>query len=471
MSGCIAGLVLIQALRAQYPGQYPPGQYPPTYPPNTYPGGGYPPNTYPPNTYPGGRLPGGLPVPDIHLPKREPKQKTETTVSPVDGTLRKLGEKDLLLQTTPKRTLRFRVLAKTQFRDKQGQPIRDSLLHPGDQLTVQANPDDQETALRVIFLRSGTDAERAAAEKSVDEASVHTPSAEDFGKTRTVTENASAESQPEYETPGTTPPATVPSTSPPSTSPASEPTADRGPGGIPVEPRGSGPISDQQMIREAREMADTFTTGLPNYTVDQSTARYYSPSGPRGWQPIDVVTNEMAHVDGKEQYRNFKINGSPTDQPERSGAWSTGEFSTTLQDVLSVATNASFRRRGEARVAGRQCVVYDLTVDSASSHWTMVSPDGRQLNAAYEGGIWIDKETRRVLRIEQRTTGLPYDFPLARSESTLEYNLVKIEQHTYLLPASSEVIGCVRGSGTCTRNVIQFKNYRKFTADSNVKYN
>ena len=119
------------------------------------------------------------------------------------------------------------------------------------------------------------------------------------------------------------------------------------------------------MIRDAREAASRFSAGLPNYLADQSTARYFSPNGPRGWQPIDVVTAELRYVDGKEQYRNFKINGSPTNQPEGSGAWSTGEFSTTLEDVLSPATNASFRRRGEARVAGRQAVVFDITVEAA----------------------------------------------------------------------------------------------------------
>ena len=121
----------------------------------------------------------------------------------MDGTLRKLGEKDLLLQTGGKQILRFRVLAKTQFRNKQGEPIRDSLLHPGDQLTVQANPDDEETALRVILLRNGTEAERAAAEKPYEEASVRAPRAEDFGKSRTVTDtNTANESQPQFETPG-----------------------------------------------------------------------------------------------------------------------------------------------------------------------------------------------------------------------------------------------------------------------------
>src|SRR5690242_8949910 len=100
------GLALAQYPPGQYPpGQYPPGQYPPNtyppgqYPPNTYPGQ-YPPNTYPPNTYPT-RLPGGvpvnLPVPEVKLPKKQPREKggedVKSTVCSADGALRKLGER------------------------------------------------------------------------------------------------------------------------------------------------------------------------------------------------------------------------------------------------------------------------------------------------------------------------------------------------------------------------------------------
>src|SRR5438552_18227588 len=86
----------------QYPpGQYPPGQYPPgQYPPGQYPPGQYPPGQYPPNTYPT-RLPGGIPVgipvPEVKLPKRQPKEKSpdemKITIASVDGALRKMGEK------------------------------------------------------------------------------------------------------------------------------------------------------------------------------------------------------------------------------------------------------------------------------------------------------------------------------------------------------------------------------------------
>jgi hypothetical protein len=67
----------------------------------------------------------------------------------MDGTLRQLGEKDLYLETVNHKILKFRLLAKTQFRDKEGESVRDSLLKPGDQLSLQVNGDDPETALRV----------------------------------------------------------------------------------------------------------------------------------------------------------------------------------------------------------------------------------------------------------------------------------------------------------------------------------
>ena len=70
----------------------------------------------------------------------------------------------------------------------------------------------------------------------------------------------------------------------------------------------------------------------------------------------------------------------------------------------------------------------------------MVSPDDRRYNPAYEGAIWVDKDTRRVLRIEQRTSSMPRDWPFKGAECILEYGFVKIDQKTYLLPATAEPV-------------------------------
>lgn len=457
------GLALAQYPPGQYPpGQYPPGQYPPGYPPGQYPGQ-YPPNTYP-TRLPGG-VPVGLPVPEVKLPKKQPKEKKDDevkiTMASADGTLRKMGEKDLFLQTSPKAILRFRLLAKTQFHNKAGEQIRDSLLHPGDQLSVQVNTDDEETALRVTLLRNGTAAERSAAELPFDESTARAPKPEDLSKPKTVTAKESA--PPDSDAPPETEPAKTGADAPAAAAPvAPDPSA---------MPHRTGPVTDDQLIADARSASENFTSTLPNFLADQSTKRYFSTSNPASWQPIDEIGAEVAYVNGKEDYRKITVNGEPTSlPPEKTGSWSTGEFGTTLADLMSPLTHASFHRRGEDRIGSRTALIFDYQVEQANSHWAIVAPDQRTFKPPFEGSIWVDKETGRVLRLEERTTFMPPDFPFSKAESTLEYAYARIDQKTYLMPSLSENLACMRGSRTCSKNVITFNNYRKFTADSKVTF-
>jgi hypothetical protein len=82
----------------------------------------------------------------------------------------------------------------------------------------------------------------------------------------------------------------------------------------------------------------------------------------------------------------------------------------------------------------------------------------------------VDKELHRVLRIERRAAGITSALPYDRLEATLEYGYVPIDGKNYLLPVTSENMACFRGSSDCTRNLIEFHNYRKFTADSSVTF-
>ena len=443
---------------------YPPGQYPD---PNQYPPGQYPPNQYPARL-PGG-IPIGIPVPQINLPKRKPKEdkKEDTsgvkiTLASVDGALRKLGEKDLLLETNPTRILKFRLLVKTQFKNSEGEPVRDSLLHPGDRLSIQVNADDAETALKVILLRAGSAPEREAAAKSVEEAKIATPTADDLTNVRTTLAHETAAPAP----PSGTSPAEPPTS-------ADRPTISERPDierPVTVSRPSSG--NPDEIISDAREAAVNFTADLPNFLVQQVTTRYASNTRSVNWQAIDTVTADVACVNGKEDYRNIAINGRPTNGPvERTGTWSTGEFAVTLQDILAPATAATFMKQRQEVLGSRTAYVFDLAVEEGNSHWVLVGPTGRQYRPAYKGAIWIDKETRRVLRIEQianssQSIGVPYD----KAESVVEYGFVNIEGKSYLLPAQSENLACLRGSSNCVRNLIEFRNYRKFSASSDIKY-
>lgn len=455
-------LALSQTGPTQYPpGQYPPGQYPPgQYPPGQYPPGQYPPDQQPPSTYPG-RLPGGINLPPIPWPKRKPKEDKKddkagdamrVEMRSVEGALRQLAAKELLLGV-PGSVLRFRLLAKTRFLDARNEPVRDSLLQPGDHLSIQTNEDDPETALRVILLRQGSSSERAAASKPVDPASIRVPGAQDGGSSRSSTASEAAEAE-------------TPSPGPRAPHATRDESSPRRP---PDQPTSLPP--DQQVLADAAEAAASFAEDIPNFLVEQVTNRSASQTDPPDWRAIDVVTAEVASVDGREKYSNVRINGRPAERPvEKTGAWSTGEFVTTLQNLFNPASGASFAKVRDGRASGRPADVYEFAIAPDRSDWVLATDTGTTYRTAYRGQVWIDKVSHRVLKIEQTAEGLPPTFPYDRAETFVEYAFVPLDGGIYVLPAQSESLGCRRGTSQCTRNTTSFRNYRKFTAESKISY-
>jgi hypothetical protein len=446
-----------------YPGQYPPGQYPP---------GQYPPGQYPPGSI---GLPGGINLPVPKLPGKKSKDtpdsnSTRVALRAADGTLRELGEKDLYLETPKHKILKFRTLAKTQFRDKEGAQVRDSLLKPGDQLSVQVNGDDPETALRVTFTRKGTTDERIAAGKPFDHDSAQTPVEADTHSAGTMetAPDPSGGSKPETSGSGDR---EIPTLAKAGSSDSTQPLEKAEPPVEKAKPVARPNATGDDIIASAREAADRLTDGLPNFLVQQNTTRYFSRVLPPQWQVLDVVTAEVASVDGKEDYRNIMVNGKPSSRPvEKTGAWSTGEFQTTLDSLLNPYTLAAFRKTKDDTIAGRSAYTYDFQVQQQNSNWDIHAPDGSKATPSYSGTVWIDKATFNVMRIEEQTGPLPSSFPFDKAESVVEYGFMNIDGKAYPLPVHSEILTCQRGTSTCTKNDIRFQNYRKFGADSNITF-
>lgn len=452
-------------------GQYPPGQYPPgQYPPGQYPPGQYPPGQYPPGQYPT-RLPGGVPVgipiPEIKIPKRAPKDKDaesakkdknsksemKIALRSLESSLRSLSDKSLEVDSDEKGTVTFRLLAKTTFLDKDDKPMRDSLLKPGDRLQVYFNPDDEETALRVVRLREGSAEERAAASQPAK------PKIAKINDDDVPVLRRGKQQHPDR-------PAEPEETPTPATRAAVEDTHKE----AETMAQAMG-LNTDPIIAEAREAAIDFTDTLPDFLVQQHTTRYMSSVQPPQWQAVDLVSAEVAVVKGHEEYRKVAINGRPTKQAiEKSGAWSTGEFATTLQDILSSATAARFVKRGSQSLAGRTAYVYDYTVKQPNSHWSIIPTGSKSYNPAYRGSIWIDRETKRILRIHQIATSFPDHFEFNRVELTLDYDFVRINGKQLLMPVHSDNMICQSGSTTCSRNEINFRNYRKFSSDSTITF-
>lgn len=273
----------------------------------------------------------------------------------------------------------------------------------------------------------------------------------------------------QYETPPEPPrtaPVTTASARPPATAAgtsAPEPPAS-------VEPPAPVNNAHTAFIDKAREAANNFLEGLPNYVCEQMTTRYASTGHVTDWQPIDVVTANLVYENHQERYLNLKINGKAVKKSiEETGAWSTGEFGTVLDDLFSPATAAHFRFIGERNIAGKRAALYDFDVDHPHSHWT-VHVTGQYIRPAYKGTVWIENDNARALRIEMQAIDVPKEFPYDKTEMALDYDYTNLGVNKFLLPVKAEILMCERDSSNCERNTIEFRNYHKYEGESTITF-
>ena len=225
-------------------------------------------------------------------------------------------------------------------------------------------------------------------------------------------------------------------------------------------------------IEKARAVAVDFTETLPDYLCQENIARSVSTTHVVNWQPIDIVSAEVVYEKGRERYRNLQINGKPVKakrMEELPGSWSTGEFATVLVDIFSPSTAADFRYRRQSRSGGRDAYVYDFDVDHEHSHWH-IQVGSQSVLPAYRGSMWLDKETGRVLRVEMQARHLPEEFPHDKIESAVDYEYIRIGTGQFLLPVHAENLSCERGTNVCSHNVIDFRNYHKYTGEATITF-
>jgi hypothetical protein len=509
-----AGLLFLIATLAADAQIYPPVGYPGGYPPGGSPGQ-YPPGGYP-GQYPGGP---GIPIPVPHRKgkskdsKDSKDSKSNEPLPNFRGRLKLMDAKVITLELDDHRFLDFKRTDKTKF-FKNGDELKTPSFKAGDQISVEGSEDQtgEFTAVNVYWERAASAVAKdengdgavqdtwkdvpsagpqqsagSAPKQSADSASPPAkpdpsdpgppvlrrgkPESESREKAAPLppgaTPNAPYSPDPEIfrEPPQPTAPSTPIQTAD-SGKPVSDPSILRNPGEVQIQQQGD------PLIRKATESSMDFIESLPDYICQELMARYQSETSPANWQPIDVVTTNLVYVRGKEDYKDVAINGKPTKKKleEIGGAWSTGEFGTILVDLFSPATAADFTYRHISRIAGVDAKEYDFTVKRENSHWT-IHEGGQTYQPAYTGTVWIDPSTGRVLRIEMQAHGFPDEFPTDHVESAVDYEYVRLgDLNQYLLPVHAATLACQRGTVLCSRNTIDFRNYRKYTGESTIQY-
>ena len=234
-------------------------------------------------------------------------------------------------------------------------------------------------------------------------------------------------------------------------------------------------IARLPLLEQARQHALDFAEELPNFVVTQNVTRYSQVPGNKDWQVDDRLEIELTYRVGKgEDFNLLRIDGKPARQTytDIGGSTSTGEFGSMIAALFSPQSKAEFKEVKRETFRGRPTVLYDFKVKRVNSLSTLSErTSGKKVIAGYSGSIWIDTESKRVLRIESSNDEIPAGFPITLSESAVEYDWITIAGERYLLPIHAEVLLGLDAKKFYTRNVIEFRNYRRFEAKIKIDPN
>jgi hypothetical protein len=225
-----------------------------------------------------------------------------------------------------------------------------------------------------------------------------------------------------------------------------------------------------QFLQAVRSKATAYIDNLPNFICTQITQRFIR-FFPSGWRQVDNFVADLSYYDKKEHYKILTVanQASPNATMETlSGTRSTGEFGTTLRALFDPNTNATFRLEGLDQTNGRDTVRIGYQVPKETSSRTINYNNQRTVITAYRGRCWIDPTSYQVVRLEDKALAIPEDFPITRSEGATDYDLAEISGVKYWLPVRAEVLLVEGAAKVHTRNVIEFKKYRKFEAEVKI---
>ena len=231
-------------------------------------------------------------------------------------------------------------------------------------------------------------------------------------------------------------------------------------------------LANLPVIEQARHYALSYVEELPNFIVNQRVSRFTRDPRSGQWRPKDILDIEVTFEASKgESYKLKSINGRPASNgyDNVGGASSTGEFGTVLVALFRPDARADFKQGPSDRINGRRATIYDFRILTRNSTYQVTETRSNQsVISGYRGSVWVDEETKRILRIEQAADDIPPNFPITVSESAVDYGWFEINGENFLLPKRAELIIGSDRDRLYSRNVLEFTNYRRFETDIRI---
>jgi len=229
-------------------------------------------------------------------------------------------------------------------------------------------------------------------------------------------------------------------------------------------------------IELSRKAALAYASSLPDFICTQLVHRYIDLAHLTqsvSWRALDTLTIRLSYFNQREDHTLVLVNGKPSEKTytDLGGTISAGEFALMQQQIFDPASQAVFTWKKWAKAGKRPAAIYLYQVDVSHSRFMLdfLTPAGfTQTIVGYHGTLEVDRESGNVMRLTYMADAIPKTCPISLSTTAVTYDFADVGGQQYLLPASSETE--MQSRELWTRNHAEYRDYRKFSADSTIRF-
>jgi hypothetical protein len=239
-------------------------------------------------------------------------------------------------------------------------------------------------------------------------------------------------------------------------------------GNVPAAPDES---AQNRILAAMHHYAAEYVANLPNFICDQITHQFEAGRKPKHWHKGDILTSKLVFNQGREERTLELVNNKPVEHAFRywrAPLTSEGEFGMLIETVFGPSSQAEFQWDRWDEFDGSTVAVFDYSIERAHSTLSLSLSDLAKAVVAYHGSVYADPQTGVIRRISSAAEDIPPEVHTRSIGTVIEYGNVDIAGQKYFLPLSA-IVSLATESGN-VRNEIEFRNYRKFEADSHITY-
>ena len=240
----------------------------------------------------------------------------------------------------------------------------------------------------------------------------------------------------------------------------------------PAQDAAPGPDEQDRLLESIETYGAHYVSSLPNFLCEQVTRHFQAPLNSNRFHKGDTIVEKLSFHDGEEKRTVGLVNGKPVEGvPKRwhERLTSEGEFGILIDRVLGPGSYANFTWNRWETVRGKRLAVFDYSVDKERSTLRLEISDLARAVLAYHGSVFADPATGAVWRITEAVTkDIPPALQTREVSTVIDYDETTIGERQYLLPVTATVSAITWEAKI--RNEIEFGNYRKFDADSVIRF-